>query len=214
MDNNCCRRSCNLTDVQKCVIRKCEIYDHGRKWEAPPRLESCFDKCAMWFGSHCQLHIHVFFANVKYDIWYIMEEELLMWEMWVLYLMKQIWFWSCSMFVCYSHKYVIRKCEIWDQGSGLCAGKVGVTNPRSAALLQFPTLCLSFLQSQLSSKYFPPFSFCPNFYLIPLPIIYLSYFVSIFYCAVYILTFLQIPNKSQFSLTNRCTHAHTFPEYP
>ena len=61
-------------------------------------------------------HTHVFLANVKYDIWYIMEEELLMWEMWVLYLMKQIWFWSCSMFVCYSHKYVIRKCEIWDQG--------------------------------------------------------------------------------------------------
>ena len=34
----------------------------------------------------------------------------------VLYLTIQIWFWSCSMFVCYSHKYVIRKCEIWDQG--------------------------------------------------------------------------------------------------
>ena len=50
------------------------------------------------------------------------------------------------------------------------------------------------------------FSFCPNFHLIPLPIIYLSYFVSIFYCAVYILTFLQIPNKSKFSLTDWCTH--------
>lgn len=152
---------------------------------AAAQLESCFDKCAMWFGSHCQLHILVFFANVKYDIWYIKEGELLVWRMQrlerVLYLTIQIWFWSCSMFVCYSHKYVIRKCEIWDQGSGLCAGKVGVTNPRSAALLQFPTLCLSFLQSQLSSKYFPPFFFLSKLSSNPSP-----YHLFVIFC-IYIL---------------------------
>ena len=81
----------------------------------------------------------------------------------------------------------------------------------SFSFLRFASLSYS-LNSP--ANIFLQFSFCPNFHLIPLPIIYLSYFVSIFYCAVHILTFLQIPNKSKFSLTDRCTHTPHFPRIP
>ena len=127
------------TAAGKLLWQMCDVI-----WVPLSAAHSCvFCKCEIWYL--------IYHGRRVADVTNVRLER-------VLYLTIQIWFWSCSMFVCYSHKYVIRKCEIWDQGSGrLCAGKVGVTNPRSAALLQFPTLCLSFLQSLLSSKYFPPF---------------------------------------------------------
>ena len=132
----------------------------------------------------------------------------------VLYLTIQIWFWSCSCscVIRINMWFVNVKSEIKE--AGCVPGKLvwRIRDPLpSFSFLRFASLSYS-LNSP--ANIFLHFSFCPNFHLIPLPIIYLSYFVSIFYCAVYILTFLQIPNKSKFSLTDWCTQAPTFPEYP